>query len=612
MAVNYQQGNYQLIGVDFNTPTFTMVGGMSIDDIKIKYNWFLNAQVEGAIIGEDSNGLVWYQGDWICGTWEDGTWYSGIFHGGRWKKGNWFSYDIDQDEMLKGKLYVNRLDISKSQFLSGTWEGGTFNYGIFGQFQLTSETEIPTSISLHFITNNIKDYYISGITNYNSGETYYYMSGYTDVVPNQMLNLNQWIVGTSGSQGDFINIGPTSDNTIVNYQNPWEINSPTWKTISDGISGPNGGWNLINYPIDNAKTYRFSVWIRREYIGNGRTYFGVQHSTVCNLGTNIINNNPYFGYPSSGQTPNISNNWLLFVGHVHPAGYTGVTDSESGIYDLEGNKQSYSFTDYQWSSGTTVSGHRSYLYYSSTVGEVQYWSSPRMEVINEFSPTLEDLLNNVPYEKTYYKSDTIQSPIFMTGDFLDGWMNAAKIENGNFMNGFINNSSWYNGKFYNGIFLGDIWYYGEFLGGDFSNGIWKNGNLTSYQDNVIARFGTFYKISGVTEICSGATWENGIFKNGEFHSKLNEIDGVTLPSSNNNKVYWFNGTWENGTWYGGTFSNGTWLTGTFFSGIILNIDWKKGHFENGYWKNGTMEEGTISGGIFENITAIKANLGYDI
>jgi hypothetical protein len=40
MAVNYQQGNYQLVGVDFNNPTFTMVGGMSIDDIKIKYNWF--------------------------------------------------------------------------------------------------------------------------------------------------------------------------------------------------------------------------------------------------------------------------------------------------------------------------------------------------------------------------------------------------------------------------------------------------------------------------------------------------------------------------------------------------------------------------------------------
>ena len=58
MAVDYGQGNIQLVGVNFNNPSFKMVGGMSIDDIKIKYNWFLNAEVENAIIGENHYPLI--------------------------------------------------------------------------------------------------------------------------------------------------------------------------------------------------------------------------------------------------------------------------------------------------------------------------------------------------------------------------------------------------------------------------------------------------------------------------------------------------------------------------------------------------------------------------
>ena len=399
MAAILEQGNTQLVGVDFNNPTFRMVGGMSIDDVKIKYNWFLNAEVKNAVIGENKNGLVWYEGDWICGTWEGGTWYSGTWYNGRWKKGTWYSYDINRDEMLKGILYINRVDINKSKFLAGTWEGGTFNYGIFGQVQLSGETIIPYKVTLDFIINNNRDYAISGLTLYNSGETYYYLSGYT-------------------------------------------------------------------------------------------------------------------------------------------------IETESGV--------------------------------------------------------------------TYYTPVTLSSPVFMGGDFVDGWMNIAKVQGGTFRGGFINNSCWYNGKFYNGIFLGDIWYNGNFLGGDFSNGIWKNGNLTSYQDNVIARFGTDYKCNGAIWNNTGATWENGVFMNGEFHSKLNEIEGVSYPSDDNDKVHWLNGTWENGAWYGGTFHNGSWITGTFYNGIILFIIWNKGHFENGFWKNGTMIDGTISGGIFENIIATKGIFGYDI
>ena len=391
MAVTSEQGNTKLVGVDFNNPTFTMVGGMSIDDVKIKYNWFLNAEVQSAVIGEDVNGLVWYSGEWINGTWENGTWYSGTFYKGRWKDGNWYSYDLDINEVMKGNIFINRVDINKSQFLSGQWEGGIFNYGIFGQTQITGTTIIPYRVTLDFILNYNKDYLISGFT-FNSGESYYYIT-------------------------------------------------------------------------------------------------------------------------------------------------TGTSETDSGV---------------------TITG-----------------------------------------------TSTLDSPEFMGGNIVDGWLNAAKFYGGNFKNGFINNSCWYDGKFYNGVFLGDIWYNGDFLGGDFSNGIWKNGNLTSNQNNINTRFGTDYKNSG-------ATWENGMFLTGEFHSKLNEVEGVAYPSEDNTLVKWITGSWDNGSWYGGTWSGGTWLNGTFYNGIILDITWYKGHFENGFWKNGTMYDSTVSGGIFENIDVQEGNFGYDI
>ena len=53
--------------------------------------------------------------------------------------------------MMEGKLHVNCLDISKSQFLGGMWEAGTFHYGIFGHTKIKNNTPIPVKVALHFI-----------------------------------------------------------------------------------------------------------------------------------------------------------------------------------------------------------------------------------------------------------------------------------------------------------------------------------------------------------------------------------------------------------------------------------------------------------------------------
>ena len=200
---------------------------------------------------------------------------------------------------------------------------------------------------------------------------------------------------------------------------------------------------------------------------------------------------------------------------------------------------------------------------------------------------------------------TLRTAIFEGGIFNGGLINTAYFEDGNFYNNFANNIIWDNGNWYSGDFLIGDWYGGFFLGGDFSNGNWYNGTLSTNEDTSSTRFGLNYK-------GSGATWYDGTFSNGQFHSGLNVVDGVTKPSLDHTLSKWYGGTFTNGEWFGGCFYSGDWLTGRFYSGIIYDIVWKRGHITNCVWKNGQFIDGTISGGIFENMDVTNVSFGYDI
>ena len=255
---------------DFNTTTFIMVGGMSIDDVRIKYNWFLNAEVVDAVIGEDKNGLVWYQGTWTCGTWENGTWYSGTWLNGRWKAGTWYSCNIDTKGMLEGKLHILETNIYSSKFLGGTWESGIFNYGIFGNTQPT--TTIPSQVDLNFIVNNNTDYYLSG-------ESYYYIEQYTGET-----DYNVYITTPIFKSGTFVN-GWINASIFENgtFQSGF-INNSIWKngTFNSGIflgdywyngsfyggDFSNGIWQTGTFTISNSNVSRFGT----NYKNNGATW----------------------------------------------------------------------------------------------------------------------------------------------------------------------------------------------------------------------------------------------------------------------------------------------------------------------------------------------------
>jgi len=122
----------EIVNINENADNIILVSGLTIERLKIKYNWVLNASVKDCIIGEDDYGLVWYSGEWVCGEWIDGTWYSGIWHDGIWDNGKWYSYLIDKAMVISNRFVI--LDKSEiySEFRSGLWKQGDFYDGIFG------------------------------------------------------------------------------------------------------------------------------------------------------------------------------------------------------------------------------------------------------------------------------------------------------------------------------------------------------------------------------------------------------------------------------------------------------------------------------------------------
>jgi len=119
-------------GIDFVKANITYVDGLTIENVRLKYSWLLNAKVKDVVIGEDDYGLVWYSGDWFCGEWINGTWYSGNFHKGNWNNGRWYSYKLNKYDLINNKFIIEERGPQYSHFINGLWLNGIWNDGIFG------------------------------------------------------------------------------------------------------------------------------------------------------------------------------------------------------------------------------------------------------------------------------------------------------------------------------------------------------------------------------------------------------------------------------------------------------------------------------------------------
>lgn len=214
--------------VDFTKNNITFTNGLTLEKVKMKYNWLLNAKVEDALIGEDANGLVWYSGNWLCGEWYSGTWYSGNFSG-VWKNGNFYSYKLEKFDILNN--YFNPLykDDSLSQFLSGIWENGNFYSGTFGK-------DVKTDWSSYTLFKG--GIYIDGEYPVFQKE----METAGGNIENVILKTTTWLSGTfiNGIMYDSVwNDGIFKNGKCVNIQ--W-LNGKFFNGVFDGNTWYDGIW----------------------------------------------------------------------------------------------------------------------------------------------------------------------------------------------------------------------------------------------------------------------------------------------------------------------------------------------------------------------------------
>jgi hypothetical protein len=97
---------------------------LTMDMLKSRYPWVLEANIENAVIGLDNDGIVWYNGIWHDGAWKDGKWLKGTFAGGTWGRGEFYGGTFTGETWKSGEFW-------RGTFNGRTWEGGNFYGGTF-------------------------------------------------------------------------------------------------------------------------------------------------------------------------------------------------------------------------------------------------------------------------------------------------------------------------------------------------------------------------------------------------------------------------------------------------------------------------------------------------
>jgi hypothetical protein len=205
-----------------------------------------------------------------------------------------------------------------------------------------------------------------------------------------LLNTSSWTVG-SGSVTGFSQYGTTSENSRNYIISPSGHASITWIASPDAASGQDGGFGSSYINIDNTKTYRLSVWIKKTNSNNGHTFFKCTSSSGGSQHTLRLNGSavtwPQFWY---GDLPQL-NKWFLLVGYVHGSNYNS-TINYGGIYDGATGQKVVNITDYKFKSTATNLQHRAFLYQDTNTSDRQYMYQPRMELVDGNEPAVEELL----------------------------------------------------------------------------------------------------------------------------------------------------------------------------------------------------------------------------
>ncbi len=211
-----------------------------------------------------------------------------------------------------------------------------------------------------------------------------------DAISNLIDPSDEWKIGTSGSQGGYIQSGATIYNKVLNVEGAFGLVEPVWQ-CGGQQSAEAGGWDKT-VVADSSKSYRFSVWAYRNGGADMRLYFGCQSALNTDLSTN---GNPYF---SSDVSLSVGSKWYLLVGMVHGNnGISATHTGKSGVYDPETGEMVQSFSEYVNAAGMDTLTHRVFRREANDTLPTKL-ARPRIDLLDGNEPSISDLLNKSPQD----------------------------------------------------------------------------------------------------------------------------------------------------------------------------------------------------------------------
>lgn len=316
---------------------------------------------------------------------------------------------------VNGELLSNTvriIDFSNNEFCIGRWTASYNNYYVneyIDDFRVyanaLSDSEILSIYKERASIDNLGNFYVNTIQ-----ETKF---------KKPLINYDNWVVGSVGSQTGFTQNGTDPENSIIEDYDPWGHLTKVWRAYNNDVtSGADGGWVTLGFTIDPTKLYKYSLFVKRCVTGNGSYYFGTA-GNVKFLHTSADNTNPYFWAGGLNQ----SYGWLLHIGYIFPWNTTEINRSghfDSGVWYVDSKTKLVNNTDnFKFKDATiTYSTHRSYLYYSTLPETDQRWCYPRVDLVDGTEPSFEELINGfTSLNDNYFKNmDKTKSIPFTVND----------------------------------------------------------------------------------------------------------------------------------------------------------------------------------------------------
>ncbi len=214
-----------------------------------------------------------------------------------------------------------------------------------------------------------------------------------------LLDISTWTVG-SGSVTGFTKSGINEKNIRQLGVTPYGTSNVLWTMIPDANDVHDGGWETSSIAITHSKSYRLTLWIKKENSQDGHNYIGFRafdaQNNIANSDLTVPNVNPYF---FTGDVPQL-NQWYLLVAYVHQSGYTSTTDI-GGVYNLNGEKVANA-KDFKFITSSETLKYRASLKYDTNTNDRQYFFAPTIYEINGLEPTIAELIspNTTPVDST--------------------------------------------------------------------------------------------------------------------------------------------------------------------------------------------------------------------